>query len=298
MKTLRSAQHFSRAHLEIKKMSLTGSIALSILRFARDEPKNLRALIDHIYETKHILSSSKLAQLRFVLDTLENLGALEVIKQPADSARKPVIADWYLDEYFRAIDGREGLCLFKSTNMFTDLMAFLDISLTDLTHYRRDQSIIISPYFGKPRSADENEEVPDIFVLMPFAPELKPVYEDHIKKVATELNLRVTRADDLFSKDSVMTDIWNAMNQAKLCIADCTGRNPNVFYEIGLAHTINKAVILITRNEDDVPFDLRHLRYVKYRYTPKGMIAFEKQLRTAIPKIMEADHSNISKKKT
>ena len=90
-----------------------------------------------------------------------------------------------------------------------------------------------------PREVGEGSDVvSDIFVLMPFAPELKPIYEDHIKKVATKLKLQVKRADDLFSKESVMRDVWNAVTHAKIAIADCTGRNPNVFYEIGIAHTI------------------------------------------------------------
>ena len=107
------------------------------------------------------------------------------------------------------------------------------------------------------------------------------------------MNLRVKRADDLFSRDSIMTDIWNALNQAKILIADCTGRNPNVFYEIGITSTIDKPVILITQNDNDVPFDLRHLRYIKYGYNPRGMKAFETQLRTAVPTVREEDRSYI-----
>jgi hypothetical protein len=45
-----------------------------------------------------------------------------------------------------------------------------------------------------------------------------------------------------------------------------------------MAHTVGKPVILITQNEDDVPFDLRHIRYITYEYTPSGMTAFESAL--------------------
>jgi hypothetical protein len=131
------------------------------------------------------------------------------------------------------------------------------------------------------------DDLSDAFIMMPFAPELKPVYEDHIRKVAAELNLRAKRGDDMFSRNSVMNDIWVALNEAKLCIADCTGRNPNVFYEIGIAHTINKPVILITQDENDVPFDLRHLRFIKYDNTPEGMCEFENRLRDAIVGVFE-----------
>jgi hypothetical protein len=55
-----------------------------------------------------------------------------------------------------------------------------------------------------------------------------------------------------------------------------------VFYEIGLAHAIGKETILILRSLADVPFDLRHLRFIVYKYTPPGMKAFETALVNAV----------------
>jgi hypothetical protein len=122
----------------------------------------------------------------------------------------------------------------------------------------------------------------DLFVLMPFKKELTPIYEDHIKKVADTLNLSSARADDFFSQNPIISEIWSAIVQAKILIADCTDKNPNVFYEIGIAHAIDKPVILITQNENDVPFDLRHRRYIPYTFTPRGMEEFEKILSSTI----------------
>jgi hypothetical protein len=113
---------------------------------------------------------------------------------------------------------------------------------------------------------------------MPFLDDLKPVWEDHIKNVAKSLGLSVVRADDFFTAHSIMSDVWNAICSTRAIIADCTGRNPNVFYEIGIAHTIGKPVVLIAQNSDDVPFDLRHLRYILYEYTPRGMQQLEQKL--------------------
>jgi hypothetical protein len=79
-----------------------------------------------------------------------------------------------------------------------------------------------------------------------------------------------------------MGDVWSAINAAIFLIADCTGRNPNVFYEIGIAHAIGKQTILISQTIDDVPFDLRHLRIVVYEYTPRGMMVFEEALGKSI----------------
>jgi hypothetical protein len=143
------------------------------------------------------------------------------------------------------------------------------------------------PIFGTPN----RKYTYDLFVLMPFSLNLKPVYDDHIKKVAQTQNLSIARADDFFSQNSIMYEVWSAIAQASILIADCTGKNPNVFYEIGIAHTLGKPVVLITQNQDDVPFDLRHIRYIYYDYTPPGMIKFENTLAATILEIMK-DISN------
>ena len=69
-------------------------------------------------------------------------------------------------------------------------------------------------------------------------------------------------------------------------IADCTGRDPNVFYEIGVAHTVGKPVVLITQSADDVPFDLRAIRFIEYQYTPPGMRVFEERLKITLKEVI------------
>lgn len=115
------------------------------------------------------------------------------------------------------------------------------------------------------------------FVLMPFREELQPVYEDHIVKVCESLGITVTRADQIFSVRPIMEDILESVLTARFIIGDLTDRNPNVFYEIGICHALGKKVILITQ-ESDVPFDLMHLRHIKYSYTPRGIEIFEEAL--------------------
>lgn len=127
----------------------------------------------------------------------------------------------------------------------------------------------------------------DVFVLMPFTQELRPIYDDHIKETIKNLNLSVARADDFFSNNSIMNEIWSAIFYAKIIVADCTGKNPNVFYEIGIAHAINKPVILMTQDQNDVPFDLRHIRYIHYNNTPRGMKKFEETLYNTVSGIIE-----------
>lgn len=155
----------------------------------------------------------------------------------------------------------------------------LEISLAHLAELEPTQSMAVKPYFGPPTAPATKS---DLFVLMPFTDELKPVYQDHIVRVAKSLKLAAARADDFFTTQSIMSDVWNAICDGRLIIADCTGRNPNVFYEIGLAHTVGKNVILITQDKDDIPFDIRHLRFIEYEFTPRGMKDFEKRLTETI----------------
>jgi len=132
-----------------------------------------------------------------------------------------------------------------------------------------------SAAFGAPRL---DQSWPEVFVLMPFTDALRPIYEDHLEKPISKLNLRIKRADDLYGANVVMQDVWSAIHAARIIIADCTGRNPNVFYEIGLAHAIGKYTILISQSEEDIPYDLRERRVILYSYTPRGMREFEKKL--------------------
>jgi len=140
-------------------------------------------------------------------------------------------------------------------------------------------SLVVTPYFGLPTST---KGPLDVLVLMSFDPKLRLIYDDHVLKVAKSLNLNAKRADDFFTTHHVMSDVWEALNAARLVIADCTGRNPNVFYEIGMAHTLGRPVVLITQHNRDVPFDLQAIRYIQYEYTPPGMEKFEKQLTSTL----------------
>jgi TIR domain len=141
--------------------------------------------------------------------------------------------------------------------------------------------------FGEPIRGDW----PDIFVLMPFDDDLRPVFDDHIKPASASLGLNAQRADDFFSTETVAREIWSAIYFAQLIVADCTRRNPNVFYEIGLAHALGRRTILIAQSIDDVPFDLRHLRILKYQYTPRGMQDFEGRYKKTIEAALKASET-------
>jgi hypothetical protein len=121
---------------------------------------------------------------------------------------------------------------------------------------------------------------------MPFEKDKRPIYEDHLMGCAKRLNLSCGRADDFFSTNAIMHDVWSGICRSRLIVADCTGRNPNVFYEIGIAHTLDKPTILISQSLDDVPFDLRHRRVFLYEFTPRGMVKFEKEFEKTVSAVL------------
>jgi guanylate kinase len=123
------------------------------------------------------------------------------------------------------------------------------------------------------------------FVLMPFKTELTPIYDDHIVPALDLCGIHAARADRIFSNQSIMTDILDAVRTARIVIADLTHANPNVFYETGICHALGKDVILITQ-DSEVPFDLRHIRHIRYSYTPRGMAAFEVALKETIKAVL------------
>ena len=174
------------------------------------------------------------------------------------------------------------------TKHWIDLEALMGINLSALIERGQPGAMSVIPYFGSPRILDGS---PDVFVLMPFKPELKPVYKDHLLPAIEKLGLTIKRADDFFTNNNVMDDIWAAICAARVLIADCTDRNPNVFYEIGLAHAIGKPVVLTTQRAEDVPFDLQSIRYIRYAFTPRGMDDFEKTVTETVRNTLQPEDS-------
>lgn len=104
---------------------------------------------------------------------------------------------------------------------------------------------------------------PLCFVLMPFENQFNDIYEDLISATLSEY-YTVARADNVSSHQSIIKDIIVNIASAKLIIADLTNLNPNVFYEVGIAHALNKPTVLLTQDIDKVPFDLRSYRLIPY----------------------------------
>ena len=100
----------------------------------------------------------------------------------------------------------------------------------------------LTEYGIRPRFKTLRFEVRDnhCFHLSPFAEPFNTVYTDHIRKAANGVGFTIERADEVFGAQPIIEDIWQSINSATVVVADVTGRNPNVMYEIGMAHTVGK----------------------------------------------------------
>jgi hypothetical protein len=106
------------------------------------------------------------------------------------------------------------------------------------------------------------------FVMMPFANPIGGYYGSIYEPAIKKAGLTAIRADtDIFGTGKIIDQIWTGINRAKVLVAELTGRNPNVLYELGLAHALHKPVVLVSSNEADVPFDVRHVRVIYYELT-------------------------------
>ena len=147
------------------------------------------------------------------------------------------------------------------------------------------------------------------FTIMPFGGWFDKYYSDVYCPAIKESGLVARRADDIYRPGTIVHDIWNLTKISKVIIADLTGKNPNVLYELGLAHALAKPVILLTESLNDIPFDLRALRIIEYdKNDPDWGDALKAKIKEAIkevatspvkavlPAFLEVDESKPSKK--
>ncbi len=129
-------------------------------------------------------------------------------------------------------------------------------------HIAGDDQVAPSPSDHGP--VRTREFLDTCFVMMPFGKWYDQYYKEIYVPAIKDAGFEPVRADELFSTGSVMEQIWEEISKAKLLLADLTNKNPNVFYELGLAHAARKPVVFTSGNLEDIPFDLRHLRVITY----------------------------------
>lgn len=125
-----------------------------------------------------------------------------------------------------------------------------------------------------------------VSVMMPFRQEFNEVYAA-IKTACQEAGMRCQRADDIWENSTFMQDIFSLIFRSQVVVVDFTGKNPNVMYETGIAHTLGKDVVPITQSMDDIPSDMNHHRALKYLSNREGLASLNaglvKRLKFVVP---------------
>ena len=156
-----------------------------------------------------------------------------------------------------------------------------DVDLYKLLLQNQQKRAVSPKVFSLEAAYAQDENL--VSVMMPFSAEFNPIYST-LQEATTSIGFSCVRADDIWEHHTIIQDIMNIIARAKVVICDCSGKNPNVFYEAGIAHAIGKEVILITQSEYDIPFDLRHLRYIRYLPNTEGLaelaVALQAKLRS------------------
>lgn len=134
-----------------------------------------------------------------------------------------------------------------------------------------------------------DKEQKSVFVVMQFTQEYNDLYEQVIIPVISKYNMNCIRADDIYTATPILADIINEIKAASIVIADITPDNPNVFYELGFAHALNKPTIVLSEKQrTKLPFDVSGLRTIFYDNSIAGKAKVEQTLTKFIEKIIKA----------
>lgn len=137
------------------------------------------------------------------------------------------------------------------------------------------RKIVFTPSVFKAPAADVDQNL--VSVMMPFEAAFDSVYAT-IKDAANDAGLECKRADDIWDDSTIIQDVFSLIFQSYIVVCEFTGRNPNVMYEAGIAHTLGKHVVPLTQSTTDIPFDLRHHRILSYLKNKEGLAKMRTEL--------------------
>jgi hypothetical protein len=127
-------------------------------------------------------------------------------------------------------------------------------------------------------------KIDQVAVMMPFSKQYDEVYTI-IKESCESLGMQCHRADEVWKNSAIIQDVFDLIFTSSIIIADLSGKNPNVFYEVGIAHTLGKYVVPIAQSTDDIAFDVGHHRVLKYSLEGDGKSKLKSSLQSRLTTI-------------
>ena len=123
------------------------------------------------------------------------------------------------------------------------------------------------------------------FVFMQFTSPFNELYEDVIQPVCADLGIEAYRASDIYRPGIILQDITQGLAESNVIVAEIAPANPNVFYELGYSHALNKPVILLAERDTELPFDVGGYRVIFYEDAIRGKSNLEAELRRHLSNI-------------
>jgi hypothetical protein len=222
------------------------------------------------------------------LDLGYTLGAYEIIEGHSRLLRSLSFGD---DDYEGNIFVVLNQIIKKDPKNFNEIKSYqadkfstpLVSELISTAHTETPKRIItFSPQVFAIPNKQQNEKL--VTVMLPF--KLQKSFEA-VKIACNNLGLDCSKADDIWENPTFIQDIFDLIFTCRVVVADLTGKNQNIFYEVGIAHTLGKTVVPITQSMADVPSDLGHHRALLYCPNEQGYkdltTEIEKRLKTLFP---------------
>jgi len=169
-----------------------------------------------------------------------------------------------LDQQLQADDWRQGDRRLVWILESTGLGQVLDALHRAAARLRQDVLFLGPERLNPPPQAVDAGAEPTCFLVMPFGQSESATVHRVLREACQRAGLRPLRGDDLFTPTDILDDIWRGITGASYVIADISGRNPNVLYELGIAHTLAKPVLILSRSAEDIPIDLATRRVIVY----------------------------------
>lgn len=246
----------------------------------RSSPKLTLFFEDIHLEYKHDGSDRK----KWVASVLEELN--EKSNEQDDSLSPELVCvikalvdpNYYCDQYSNLEKAKKQLKTFLNNNNipapFNDNLSEAhsnkkqrNRSMLCQNDTKQDECLSIVPkIFKLPKNTIDHTLVS---VMMPFSKDFEDVY-DAIRSACASADFRCQRVDEVWNHSEIVQDIFELIFTSYIVIADFSQRNPNVFYEIGIAHALGKEVIPIAQCIGDIPFDLHHHRVLLYDNNREG----------------------------
>ncbi len=131
------------------------------------------------------------------------------------------------------------------------------------------------------------------YVIMPFAEQYNAMYRDAIQPAVvaaarqTSIPLVCRRGDEFAGPGSIAREIIDSIYHSQVIVAVLSGNNPNVFYELGIAHSAGNKTVMVTQDVNSVPFDVQSYRVIEYDESDRGRELLRNELTTAIIKVCD-----------